>query len=97
VAHNNVSTELLAFMEGNPIAPGRHSVTARAALDRRTVHVQDVRADAEYSYTIEQVDPYRTAMAIPMLRGDELASPKDMPPSAPSASKGAGTTAPSAP
>jgi len=72
VAHNNASPELIAFAEQNPIAPGRHSVAARAALERRTVHVQDVRADAEYSYTVEQVDPYRTAMAIPMLRGEEL-------------------------
>jgi GAF domain-containing protein/CheY-like chemotaxis protein len=72
VAHNNASPELIAFAERNPIAPGRHSVTGRAALERRTVHVQDVRADAEYSYTVEQVDPYRTAMAIPMLRGEEL-------------------------
>ena len=72
VAHNNASPELIAFAEQNPIAPGRHSVAARAALERRTVHVQDVRADAEYSYTAEQVDPYRTAMAIPMLRGEEL-------------------------
>jgi GAF domain-containing protein/CheY-like chemotaxis protein len=72
VAHKNASPEMMAFAERNPIAPGRHSVVARAALERRTVHVQDVRADAEYSYTVEQVDPYRTAMAIPMLRGEEL-------------------------
>ena len=72
VAHANASPELIAYVERNPIAAGRHSVTARAALERRTIHVQDVRADAEYSYTEEQVDPYRTAMAIPMLRGGEL-------------------------
>jgi GAF domain-containing protein len=71
-AHKNASPEMMAFAERNPIAPGRHSVVARAALERRTVHVQDVRADAEYSYTVEQLDPYRTAMAIPMLRGEEL-------------------------
>src|SRR6266404_5108128 len=46
VAHKNASPEMMAFAERNPIAPGRHSVVARAALERRTVHVQDVRADA---------------------------------------------------
>jgi two-component system, NtrC family, sensor kinase len=72
VAHNNASARLIAFIEQNPIPLGRHSVTARAALERHTVHLRDVRADAEYTYTAEQVDPYRTAMAIPMLRADEL-------------------------
>ena len=72
VAHNNASARLIAFIEQNPIPLARHSVTGRAALERRTVHLRDVRADAEYTYTAEQVDPYRTGMAIPMLRADEL-------------------------
>jgi GAF domain-containing protein/DNA-binding response OmpR family regulator len=71
-AHNNASRELIAFTEQNPIEPGRHSIAARAALERRTIHVRDVRADPEYSYTAVEVDPFRTAMAIPMLRGGEL-------------------------
>src|SRR5262249_23562871 len=39
VATHNVSPELHAFVEANPIPPGRHSVGARAALERRTVHM----------------------------------------------------------
>src|SRR5947209_4854113 len=48
VASYNVSDDMRAFVEQNPIAPGRHTATARAALERRTIHIHDVRADSEY-------------------------------------------------
>jgi GAF domain-containing protein/CheY-like chemotaxis protein len=72
VVTHNASPELRAFLEGNPIAPGRGSATARAALERHTMHVLDAQADAEYTYGSRQVDPIRTLLAIPMLRADEL-------------------------
>ena len=72
VASHNTSPELIAFIERNPIAPGRGSTTARAAFDRRTTHVHDVQADPEYTYGSRRVDPMRTLLAIPMLRADEL-------------------------
>jgi GAF domain-containing protein/CheY-like chemotaxis protein len=72
VATHSASPELRAFLEGNPIAPGRGSATARAALDRRTQHVHDAQADPEYTYGSRQIDPIRTMLAIPMLRADEL-------------------------
>ena len=72
VATHNVSPELRAFLEQNPITPGRTSATARAGLERRVVHVHDVQADPEYTYGGPQVDPYRTIIAIPMLRADEV-------------------------
>src|SRR5204862_4560210 len=72
VAMFNASAELAAFVEQNPIAPGRHSGTARAALERRTVHIHDVLADPEYSYGAMQVDPIRTVLGIPMLKASEL-------------------------
>jgi signal transduction histidine kinase len=56
----------------NPIPLGRHSVSARAALDRRTVQVADVQADPEYNYVARDVDLVRTTLAVPMLKGDEL-------------------------
>ncbi len=37
------------FVERTPIAPGRHSGAARAVLERRTVHIQDVQADPEFT------------------------------------------------
>jgi two-component system, NtrC family, sensor kinase len=69
---HNVSPELREFFERNPIAPGRSSNAGRAAVERRTVHNHDVRSDPEYSYGGSQVDPYRTVLAIPMLRAEEL-------------------------
>jgi hypothetical protein len=41
VATYNVGAENREFVSRNPIAPGRHSVSARAALERRTVQVPD--------------------------------------------------------
>src|SRR5947208_3214615 len=72
VATHNASAEIRAFVERNPIAPGRDSATARAALERRTVHVLDAQSDPEYTYGSRQVDPFRTILTVPMLRAGEL-------------------------
>jgi GAF domain-containing protein/CheY-like chemotaxis protein len=72
VAAYNASPELKTFVEQNPIAPGRHTTAARAALERRTVHIHDVQTDPEYRYGAMRVDPIHTVLSIPMLRGDEL-------------------------
>jgi signal transduction histidine kinase/DNA-binding response OmpR family regulator len=71
-ASYGASRELLAFVEQNPIAPGRHTGTARAALERRTIHIHDVLADPEYTYGVKDVDAVRTVLGIPILRADEL-------------------------
>ena len=72
VATHNASPELRAFVEQNPIAPGRGSATARAALERRTVQVLDAQGDPEYTYGSRQVDPFRTIITVPILKGNEL-------------------------
>ena len=72
VASYNAGTENREFVNRNPIAPGRQSVSARAALERRTVQVSDIQADPEYAYVIRDVEPIRTTLAVPMLKGDEL-------------------------
>ncbi len=63
-----------AFVERTPIAPGRHSGAARAAVERRTIHIHDVQADPEYTFPARQIDPVpiRTVLGIPMLRAGEL-------------------------
>jgi hypothetical protein len=48
-ATHNVSPARRAFAERNPIRPGRHSAGARAALERRTIHIHDIQADPEYT------------------------------------------------
>jgi signal transduction histidine kinase len=72
VASHNVGPELWQFIDRNPIAPGRQSISARAALYRRTVQVADVQSDADYSYAPRDVDLIRTIVAVPMLKGDQL-------------------------
>jgi GAF domain-containing protein len=72
VASYNVSPELRDFVDKNPIGPGRHSISARAALERRTVHVSDVQADPEYAYAVRDERPIRTTLSVPMLKGNDL-------------------------
>jgi GAF domain-containing protein len=68
----NVSLEVADFFDRNPIAPGRYSMAARAALERRTVHIPDILADPEYTFPVHQVEPLRTGLAVPMMKGDDL-------------------------
>jgi signal transduction histidine kinase len=68
----NVSPEAAEFFERHPIAPGRYSVAARAALERRTQHIPDILADPDYTFGVYQVEPIRTALAVPMMKGDDL-------------------------
>jgi signal transduction histidine kinase len=71
VAHNT-SQELKAYVAENPIRPGRDSTAARAALERRTIHIPDVLADPEYSFGTKNIDKLRTTLAVPILKGDDL-------------------------
>ena len=72
VATHNASPETRAFLEQNPIALGRQSGSARAALERRTIHIHDAQSDAEYTYGAVQVSSLRTVLAVPMLRANDL-------------------------
>jgi GAF domain-containing protein len=68
----NVSQEFKEFIERNPIRPGRHSAAARAALERRTIHIPDAQADPEYTYAAKDFEVVRTVLAVPILKGDDL-------------------------
>ena len=72
VAFYNASPMLVDFVRSNPITPGRHTITARVALERRTIHVADLQANSEYRYALRDVDPIRTELGVPMFRGDDL-------------------------
>jgi GAF domain-containing protein len=72
VASHNAGPENQDWVYRNPIPLGRQSVSARAGLERRTVQVVDIQADPEYNYVARDVDPIRTTLAVPMLKGDEL-------------------------
>ena len=76
VAAFNSPPELKEWLARHPFPPGRHSCAARVALEHRTVHIPDVRADPEFSYGAKDVEPILggTALGVPMLKGNDLLS-----------------------
>src|SRR5215468_1127292 len=68
----NAPQALKDFISQNPLSPGRHGAAARAALERRTVHIPDVLADPEYTYGAKDVEAVRTVLGVPILKGDDL-------------------------
>jgi GAF domain-containing protein len=72
VAAYNAPPEFKEWVAQHPIRPGRQSGSARAALERRTIHIPDVRADPEYTYGAKDAEQIRTVLGVPILKGDEL-------------------------
>ena len=68
----NAPPEFKEWVAQHPLRPGRHSGAARAALERRTIHIPDVQADPEYTFGAKDVEPIRTVLAVPILKGDDL-------------------------
>jgi signal transduction histidine kinase len=68
----NAPPEFADWVAQHPIRPGRHSGSARAALERRTIHIPDVRADPEYTYGAKDAEAIRTVLGVPILKGDDL-------------------------
>jgi len=65
--------EFKAFIEGQPFAPGRGSITGRVAIERRVVHIEDAAKDAEYTWAEgQQIGKFRTMLGVPLLREDAL-------------------------
>jgi PAS domain S-box-containing protein len=66
------SAEFDAFARSHPMRPGRGSVTRRAALEARVVHIPDVAADPEYNFReAVALGNTRTALGVPLLREGE--------------------------
>jgi two-component system, NtrC family, sensor kinase len=64
--------EFDAIVRGIRFEPGRGSVTGRALLERRVVHIADIAADPEYTFPeVVTVGRMRTAVGVPLLREDE--------------------------
>jgi GAF domain-containing protein len=64
----NVSAELKAWIEENPISPGTGTCIARVGLYHRTVHIPDALADPDYTFAALRVSGVRTLLGVPMLR-----------------------------
>jgi GAF domain-containing protein len=72
VAAHNVGPELWQFVVDHPVAPGMNSISARAALFRRTVQVNDIQSDPDYAYAPRDVDLIRTMASVPLIKGDNI-------------------------
>ena len=71
VATYGYSSAFQEFVRRNPTSPGRGTVSGRAVLEGRTVHIPDVLADPEYDYGEGQgqkVGGFRTLLGVPLLR-----------------------------
>jgi class 3 adenylate cyclase len=68
----NSSPEIEEWVAQHPIRPGRHSGSARAALERSTIHIPDVQADPEFTYGAKDFEWVRTVLAVPILKGADL-------------------------
>jgi GAF domain-containing protein len=65
------SAEFMDYVRDIPIKPERGSAFGRALLERRAVHIPDVKADPEYTLVEGQkLGNFRTVLAVPMLRED---------------------------
>src|SRR5262249_18265513 len=63
------SAEFIEYMRALPVERGRGTATGRALLERRAVHIADVLADPDYTWTeVQRLGGYRTILGVPMLR-----------------------------
>jgi len=63
------SREFVEHVKGKPLETDRGSARGRALLEKRVIHIPDVKADAEYALVEGQrLGDYRTVLAVPMLR-----------------------------
>jgi signal transduction protein with GAF and PtsI domain len=70
-ANHGFSDEYRQFIQYNPITPTRGTLVGRAVLECCTVHIPDVLADPEYTWT-ESLKrgrgEFRTMLGVPLLR-----------------------------
>ena len=72
-ATRNANAEMNALLRSQVVRPSRGSVTGRAALERRVVHLPDVFADPDIEYRATPMPGNaRSALGVPIVRGDEV-------------------------
>ncbi|TMG79980.1 MAG: GAF domain-containing protein, partial [Betaproteobacteria bacterium] len=68
VGHQNASPEFAEYLAHARIRPGRETTTRRAALERKTIHVDDLLSDADYSPPeFQRKEKVRTVLSVPLL------------------------------
>ena len=68
-AHFGHTSELVEYVKAHPFVAGRGTVTARVAMDGRTIHVEDVLRDPEFTGTeYQRRGGERTILGVPLMR-----------------------------
>ena len=63
------SPQAEALLKQHTIVPGRNTLVARTSLEGRVVHIEDVLADPEYTYSeAQKLIGFRTLLGVPLLR-----------------------------
>jgi signal transduction histidine kinase len=69
----DVHQRLIEFFKTREVLVDRGSVTGRAALEARTIHVPDVSKDTEYTYgDAQRIGGYRAGLGVPLLREGDV-------------------------
>jgi signal transduction histidine kinase len=68
VAHG-YSPAFMDYVKDTPVEVSRNTGTGRALLEGRTIHIPDVQADAEYTWTeAQRLGGFRAMLGVPMMR-----------------------------
>jgi GAF domain-containing protein len=68
-ARHGFSSKFQEYLGENPRPADRGSITGRTALEAKVVHVPDVMADLEYTWSeAQRIGGYRTVLGVPLLR-----------------------------
>ena len=63
------SREFIDYVRDVPVKPERGTVTGRALLEGKIIHIADVLADPDYSWSeAQRLGGFRTILGVPMLR-----------------------------
>ena len=63
------SQDFIDVASSTPITPGRWTLSGRVMEEGRTVHIHDVLADIEYTFTAaQQVAGFRSGLGVPLMR-----------------------------
>jgi signal transduction histidine kinase len=61
--------EFLEYVKDRPVEPARNTVTGRALLEGKVIHIPDVESDPDYTWKeAQRLGGYRTMLGVPMLR-----------------------------
>ena len=63
------SSEFMTYVRDVPVEPERGTLHGRALLEGKIIHIRDVLADPDYTWTeAQRLGGFRTILAVPMLR-----------------------------